>query len=130
MAAACQNSCKAPSRKFTKLKNGRTAVMGITKRLKAWIKKAKFRKKRELVKKVRTLVLATYRYYLTFYLLEVEKNKIVDLPAFEYLSGRVVCTPALNRAIDDVENVVNKGVKHINRCYKSYLKQERAILKG
>lgn len=109
---------------------GERRLWELQKGLKPGLKKQSSEKKRELVKKVRTLVLATYRYYLTFYLLEVEKNKIVDLPAFEYLSGRVVCTPVLNRAIDDVENVVNKGVKHINRCYKSYLKQERAILKG
>lgn len=99
--------------------------------VKTWVKKTKLRKRQILIKKINILILAAYNHYLTLYLIDVVKNKIVDLPAFEYLSGRVICTKALKQAVDVVEEyAVKRGVKYINKSYKRCLKHQKAILKG
>lgn len=99
--------------------------------VKAWVKKTKLRKRQILIKKINILILAAYNHYLTLYLIDVEKNKTVDLPAFEYLSGRVICTPALKQAVNVVEKyAIKKGFKYINKSYKACLKYQRAVLKG
>lgn len=99
--------------------------------VRAWIKKTKLRKRQILIKKINILILAAYNHYLTLYLIDVVKNKIVDLPAFEYLSGRVICIKALKQAVDVVEEyAIKRGVKHINKSYKECLKYQRAVLKG
>ena len=100
-------------------------------RVRACIAKHRAKKKRQLLIKIRTLYQASYDFYLTLYLIDVEKNKKVDLPAFMYLSGEVICKSAAEQAFDAVfENAISQGIKRINKCYKSYIKYRRAILRG
>jgi len=100
-------------------------------KLKAQIDRAKAREKLKLIKKIRTLYKASYDFYLTLYLIDVEKNKKVDLPAFLYLSGEVICKSAAEQAFDAVfENAISQGIKRINKCYKSYIQYRKAILRG
>ncbi|MBQ3047504.1 MAG: hypothetical protein IJD48_00615 [Clostridia bacterium] len=100
-------------------------------RIRACIAKHKAKKKRQLLIKIRTLYQASYDFYLALYLIDVEKNKKVDLPAFLYLSGEVICKSAAEQAFDAVfENAISQGIKRINKCYKSYIKYRRAILRG
>lgn len=105
--------------------------MTLTNSIKNCIEKHKAKKRRVLFKKIKTLYHAAYDFYLTLYLIDVEKNQTVDLPAFYYLSGKVICSKAQNQAIEAVkENAINQGIKRINECYKSWLKYRRAILRG
>lgn len=100
-------------------------------KLKAHIDRAKAKEKLKLIKKIRTLYKASYDFYLTLYLIDVEKNKKVDLPAFMYLSGEVICKSAADKALNAVvENAISLGIKRINKCYKSYIKYKRSILRG
>ena len=100
-------------------------------KIKSCFEKQKSKKRVLLIKKVRTLYKAAYDYYLTLYLVEVEREKKIDFPAFMYLSGNIICQSAASKALDAILiNVISQGTSRINKCYKSYLKYRRSIIRG
>lgn len=109
--------------------------LNLLKRLDAFFEQHKIKRtqkiRRELKKKIKALFLATYDYCLTMYLIDVAKTKKVDLPYFEYTSGRTICTPALNKALSLLDEcVLQQGIKKVDECYKSLLKNRQKVLRG
>lgn len=71
--------------------------------------------------KIKILKRASYFWYLR----EIFKNRqsgIVDLPEFLYFTGKTINTEAMRNAEWAVDEAKKLGKRHINRCFKRYLK--------
>jgi len=95
----------------------------------SWFKdfqeKIKKNKDDSLNKKIEALHRRAYSYYLAIYIQDMEKNKKVDFPPFEYLSGRIVCPFAKIQADNEIEAIKKQGPAKINKCYSILLKNIR-----
>lgn len=100
----------------------------IASRIKTCIAKIKAKRKDELRKKILDLYQASYEFYLDKYLKYIKPNNIVDLPDFLYLSGKVVCKTAADKALKVViDYAISKGVRGVNRCHKCLLKSKKSV---
>ncbi|MCM1296125.1 MAG: hypothetical protein NC311_11340 [Muribaculaceae bacterium] len=95
----------------------------------SWIKNLREKIKKNqadsLNKKIEALRRRAYSHYLAIYIHDMEKNKKVDFPPFEYLSGRVVCPVAKIKADREIDAIVKQGPAKINKCYSILLKNIR-----
>lgn len=98
-----------------------------------WIRDFKnaIQKKRaeSLENKLNTLWFRAYEHYLMIYLGDVEENKRVDFPPFEYLSGRIVCQFAFNKANEEIQEIKRGGPGRINQCYTTFLSNAQRAAK-
>lgn len=80
------------------------------------------RKQDELLKKkTEFLYQEAYRYFLDLYLMRVAKEEIIDLPAFMYETGRVICNEAKANAERAMCAVIEAN--RINYCYSKRIKE-------
>ncbi len=102
----------------------------ITNRIKTCLSKFRAKRKKELREKIKALYQASYDFYLKNYLRKVKKYNIVDIPAFLYLSGDVICKSAADQALDAViDYAVSQGIRRVNKCYKCLLKDRQTTSK-
>lgn len=102
----------------------------ITNRIKTCLSKFKVKRKKELREKIKALYQASYDFYLKSYLKRVKEYNIVDIPAFLYISGDVICKSAADQALDAViDYAASQGIGGVNKCYKHLLKDRQTTSK-
>lgn len=82
------------------------------------------RKQDEILrKKTNFLYREAYRYFLDLYLIKVANERRVDLPAFMYERGYVVCKEAMYKAEEVMLKVIKDG--RVSQCYTKRIKELR-----
>lgn len=76
-----------------------------------------------LRKKTNFLYREAYRYFLDLYLINVANERRVDLPAFLYEQGVVICSEAKHNAEKVMLEVIKDG--RVNHCYTKRIKELR-----
>lgn len=76
-----------------------------------------------LRKKTNFLYREAYRYYLDLYLIRTANERRVDLPAFLYEQGVVICSEAKYNAEKVMLEVIKDG--RVNHCYTKRIKELR-----
>ena len=76
-----------------------------------------------LRKKTNFLYREAYRYYLDLYLIRTANKKCIDIPAFYYETGIVICEEARHNAEKVMLEVIKDG--RVNQCYTKRIKELR-----
>lgn len=67
-----------------------------------------------------------YKYYLDLYLIKCAKNKVIDFPAFMYLTGQINCQEAQDCTEQLIVEIVRTN--QLNWCYSKLNEKIKAAL--